>query len=46
VSRGLRWWAHFPSRGACRCRYQPLQRSWSEVSRTALNGGAHAVKAC
>ena len=26
--------AHFPSRGACRCRYQPLRWSWSEASRT------------
>ena len=25
---------------------QPLRWSWSEASRTALNAGAHAVKAC
>src|SRR5262245_21672266 len=40
-------WAHlmgsFPSRGAHRCRYQPLRWCWSEASRTTLNGGTHAV---
>ena len=46
VSSGLISWAHLPSRGARRCRNQRVRWSWSEASRTAQNGGTHAVKAC